>query len=443
MKKNKKDLILSFFAPRKMYRHHNMRFVFSMGIFIMSSLILLFSVNISTPRFMRKMMNTPDYAKNEYVYQENKETFPKYKIDSLNGEIILDCDEKGVTDGNTYRNVVHNILKDKNSAKKIDLTVVYLEDYDPFKDTEGVFNIQNSSFKDTFDLEGYLNQTKNDELEYILYIFTKTAFYYSYNLGSGSKANSTLPIYEYDSTTFEINYYLPNIDNPEELKKNSFAEEGKSGNWDVSLWTRKVSKGEKVTYNNEEIIASPRLLPTVREVFASTEYLYKNIDYTVINADKNQANFKTNDNVNEVLSQLVELMVLSDSNVQKSLYSLFVCLINLVFPFIWVLLTWLMSKKFVMSKFREYYAICSITYLVTSVIGFILGFFLSFDKLIMILLIVELVYYIIATFRINTDPKLLEVEETDGDNNRPDVPSIKKPKIDFKKVESDDTYHIE
>lgn len=440
MKKNKKDLILSFFLPRKMYRHHNMRFIFSLGIFFGATLILLFSINISTPRFMRKMINTPDFTKNVYEYVETKEEFPDYKIDNIGGELCLDCNETGISEGNTYRKAIHNILKEKNSSKRIDLTVVFLEDYDPFKDDEGNFHLQNSAFKDVFDLDGYLRQDKEENVEYILYVFTKTSFYYAYNLESGNKANSVLPMYEYDTTTFEINYYLPDLNNENEFRKNEY------GKWDVSLWTRKVSKDETLEYEGNILSASPKLLPTIREVLVHSEYLYKNIDYTVINDESEQANFKTNENVNEALSQLVELMVLSDANVQKSIYSLFVCVINLIFPFLWVFITWLMSKKFVMSKFREYYAICSITYLVTSLIGFILGFFLSFDKLILILLVMELIYYIVVTFRINTDPKLLEPveDENDKDNsNKPDIPGIKKQKLNFKKIETEDTYHIE
>lgn len=440
MKRNKKDLILSFFLPRKMYRHHNMRFIFSVGIFFGAMLILLFSVNISTAHFMRKMINTPDFSKSEYVFEGEIEDFPDYKIDNINGEIRLDCSETGTTDGDTYRKVIHNTLKEKNGVNRIDLTVVFFEDYNPFKDEDKQFALQNSNFKDVFDLDGYLRQEKAENTEYLLYVFTKTAFYYSYNLGEGSKASSALPIYDYNQNNFTVNYYLPDINNPDELSKNAY------GSWDPANWSRKVSESETIQYEGETIKAMPKLLPTLREIFLNTEYLYQNTDYDIINAEKEQANFKTNSNINEALSQMVEIMVLADANIQKSIYSIFTCLINLIFPFIWVLITWLMSRKFVMSKFREYYAICSITYLVTSIIGFILGFFISFDKLILILLVIELIYYIVATFRINTDPSLLEPgDENDesNSNDKPDVPGFKKPKVNFKKVESSDTYRIE
>lgn len=389
---------------------------------------------------MKKMIYTPNFSKSDYIFEGEIEKFPDYKIVSIDGELRLDCSDIGVTDGDTYRKVIHNTLKEKNSSKKIDLTVAFFEDYDPFKDEDQLFAIQNSNFKDVFDLDGYLRQEKEENTEYLLYVFTKTAFYYSYNLGSGSKASSLLPIYDYDEVNYTVNYYLPDINNLEEMKKNTY------GSWDTSNWSRKVSESETIEYEGETIKATPKLLPTLREVFAKTEYLYKNVDYSVINAEKEQANFKTNANISEALSQMVEIMVLYDANIQKSLYSLFTCLINLIFPFLWVLITWLMSRKFVMSKFREYYAICSITYLVTSVIGFILGFFISFDKLILILLMIELIYYIVVTFRINTDPNLLNPSDENSESDssdKPDVPGFKKAKVNFKKVESSDAYHIE
>lgn len=389
---------------------------------------------------MRKMIYTPDFSISDYAFEGEIEEFPDYKIASINGEIRLDCSDTGVTDGDTYRKVIHNTLKEKNGTKKIDLTVVFFEDYDPFKDEDKLFAIHNSNFKDVFDLDGYLRQEKKENTEYVLYVFTKTAFYYSYNLGGGSKASSPLPIYDYDPTNYTVNYYLPDTNNSDELKKNAY------GSWDPSNWSRKVSESETIEYEGEIIKALPKLLPTLREIIVNTEYVYKNIDFSVINDEKEQANFKTNSNINEALSQMVEIMVLADANIQKSLYSLFTCLINLIFPLLWVLITWLMSRKFVMSKFREYYAICSITYLVTSVIGFILGFFISFDKLILILLVIELIYYIVVTFRINTDPTLLEPNDENGESNssdKPDVPGFKKTKVNFKKVDSSDTYRIE
>ena len=61
-----KDFILSFILPRKMYRHHNMKFIYALFIFILSAFIILFSVNLSVKRFMRKNIGTPRFAETQY-----------------------------------------------------------------------------------------------------------------------------------------------------------------------------------------------------------------------------------------------------------------------------------------------------------------------------------------------------------------------------------------
>ena len=155
-------------------------------------------------------------------------------------------------------------------------------------------------------------------------------------------------------------------------------------------------------------------------------------------------NLGGNSNLPEVLAELYEVMVIADAQIQKSMYGLIAMIVNVLVPLLWVLITWLMSRHFAMNKFREYYAICAITYLSTSVIGCILGFFIEFTKLMLIVLIIELIYYIFVTFRINTDPALLDQNPKDDDKQPPiDQPALQKPKLKFKEIKSDDAYQVE
>ena len=57
----------------------------------------------------------------------------------------------------------------------------------------------------------------------------------------------------------------------------------------------------------------------------------------------------------------------------------------------------------------------------------------------------ELIYYIFVTFRINTDPNLLNPkdEERKDDSNDNNKPEVEQPAITFKKIKSDDAYHVE
>ena len=56
---------------------------------------------------------------------------------------------------------------------------------------------------------------------------------------------------------------------------------------------------------------------------------------------------------------------------------------------------------------------------------------------------IELVYYIFVTFRINTDPDLLDENKDDNGNSKVETPKIIKPKTEFKKIQSDDAYRVE
>lgn len=271
----------------------------------------------------------------------------------------------------------------------------------------------------------------------------KKSCYYCYNLGKTTNKSGVVlenskvlqvTSFEYDMTKGDANYYLPASES--ELVKNSY------GDYDTTKWTRLVNSDETIVINDETFKATKRFSSNIRQVFFKSEYSYGRLDYQSINEKSDAINFGTNTNTLKVVNAMYEMFVDYDTTFNKAISSFFVLVANLIVPFLWVLITWLMSRHFVMSKFKEYYAICSITYLTTSIVGFILGFFISYTTLILIMLIVELVYYIVVTFRINSNSKLIEeVEEISG--NKPQQPGIQRKKMNFTKIESDDTYRIE
>lgn len=446
MKKNVKDVILSLILPRKMYRFHDLKIIYSVLIFIVSTFILLFSVNISTPRFMKNLIGVPDFENYHYeVVEDESDAIPKYKIaTSHSGNLYLDCEQPGINGGtDNFRGVYNIILKDNERSNKIILTTVFYEDLDLFSSKDS--NISQDSLEKLkseagFDLNGYINQKREDKTTYILYLFSTKSFYYLYNLGQTytngkwvDASNIRYTSFEYNSTDNTYKYYLPK-DNTE-LVLDAY------GNYDTSFWTVEATKDATASFD-ESIISSRRLVNDVRKALSNGEYIYGNVETDLINQEKNAINFSTNSDIVEVLQSNVELMADCDANIQKNMYSFFVVLINVIFPVIWVAITWLLSRKFIMNKFSEYYAICSITYITTSIVGFIFGFFVSFDKLMLFLLMIELLYYIFVTFRINTDPKILESNNND-DNDHREMPKLAKPEVNFKKVQSDDAYHVE
>ncbi len=441
-----KNLLLSIILPRKMYRFHNLHIFYSVVILIATALIILFSVNLSTEKFTRQMIDYPDFKEETYKITD-KQSFPEYKIAQSNsGGFYLDV-LVGTQTPDSYQKVITSVLKnDQNN--EMEVTVVFDEACDVFKEENPDTNVD----KSLFDLNAYMMQYRDDSRndnykEYMLFIFTKKSFYYLYNLGQTQDAygdwqdsqNRAYSAYELTKTG-EINYFLPK--NEEEANAIDAY-----GNYDVSKWTIETTSGNSTKINGIEYKAEKRITNNIRSAIYNGEYVYGNIDIDMINAEDALANFYKNTDITSAISEIIELMVASDASIQKSMYSFFAILINVLISFVWVFITWLLSRKFVMNKFKEYYAICAISYIPVSIVASFLCFFVRFDNLMLFLLLAELIYYIFVTFRINTDPKLLNDDEDEDKNNysKPITPFKKpeKPDLEFKNIKSEDSFFVE
>lgn len=443
-----KDLLLSVILPRRMYHYHDMKVIYSVLVFILSAFLLLFSINLSTEKFMKQIIEKPDF--DNYTYQlisEESDKIPNYKIaTSHSGNLYLDCETPGEGGSvDTFRGVYNLTLKDESRGSYLLVTIVFYEDLDLFSSNDTTISensVQKLKDNTGFDLAGYMSQPRKDNTNYMLYVYTMKSLYYLYNLGQEysngkwvTSSSMRTSSFEYNATDGTTKYFVPKDES--ELVLNSY------GKYDTSNWTIETTEDGVASFDSS-IKAEKRIANDIRKVISSGEYVYGNLETDLINGNDNPINFSTNSNIPEVIKLNVDLMADSDATIQKNMYSFFVVLLNVIFPVIWVFITWLLSKRFAMNKFREYYAICSITYITTSFIGFILGFFISFDRLMLILLIIELLYYIFVTFRINTDPSLLEENNDENDSDdKPIAPKIVKPNVEFKKVQSDDAYRVE
>ena len=438
-----KDVILSLILPRKMYKYHNLNILYSVVILIGTALIILFSVNLSTEKFTRQLMQSPNFEKDNYKLVEELD-IPEYKIvQSNSGGYYLDV-LVATQNTDTYQNIFTTTLK--SDKKEMELTIIFDEDCDLFKQENADTTIDSN----LFDLGAYMTQyrgeSRNDiDKEYLLFIFTNKSFYYLYNLwqvqdaygdwkDSTSRINSS-----YEKTSVgEIKYFLPK--DSSELVLDSY------GNYDISKWTVETTEGNStvidgVTYKSEKRISS-----SLRKAIYNGEYVYNNCDIEVMNKEDNGANFDKNKDLINAINVFVDLMVASDASIQKSMYSIFAIVINVVISFAWVFITWLLSRKFVMNKFKEYYAICAISYVPVAVVACIFGFFVRFETLMLFLLVAELVFYIFVTFRINTYDELLNQDK--DEDNTPSKPKItllrpSKPQMDFKKVKAEDSFYVE
>ncbi len=485
--KKVKDFLLSLILPRRMYKYHSIRFIFSLLIFILSVFVIFTSVKLSTKRLLQKDYVTVDFTKYNIISENDH--FASYQISESESDCLLDVEENNGSKTDTYQKV-NKVVLTNDAGQNVELTVVFDEGCDFFNTEAPALSID----RHLFDLQGYLSQTRKENTTYVLYIFTKKSFYYLYDLGkqknkNGQWVDNQVALYDVYETDADGNqtYYLPKDES--ELIDNEF------GSYDTSFWTIKTSKDEKAsfdenikastrlrgayqyylpkdetevkvledgsydislwskvvedenatfTYQDQVIKAKKLFIPNLRKILRSGEYLYSNVDYDKFN--NGTFNFNQNANIGEVLKVGSDLMLDFDTRFQTSIYAIIAMVINLIVPIVWVFITWLVSRKFVMNKFKEYYAICAITYLDASIIGFILGFFIKFDKLMLILLIFELIYYIFATFRINTNPELLNKKDDNtkgNDDDHFDKPGSKKPDLTFNKISESDAYRVE
>lgn len=453
--------VLNFLAtlvlPRKMYKYHEMKIIYSVGIFLLSMVVLLLSINLTTKHHMYEKIQKPDFEKYDFELINEKSinvaiindqvqnvNMPKYKIATSNsGGFYLDIDYTTDTP-DTFKGIFTRVYKNTTTNRLLEVKIILDETSDFFDEDN-----QTTLFDERLiDLGGYLKQDRDENTDYLLCAFTRKSFYYLYNLGQVKENNKWVDTastrygaYEVDANG-EYIYYLPTVGKEAEELENKLNSYGK---YDTSLWSTITTEGASETYTLSDgsqitLTAEKKLRQNVRYMIYNGEYIYSNVDQELLNNDANLYN----SDFKKVMINLIDAMAEADTNIQKSFYTIFVMVINLGLSLLWVLITWLLSRKFVMNKFREYYAICSITYLTSSVLGCILGFFIRFDTLMLIMLAIELMYYIVVTFRINTDPNLLNPKDDDSNNdtpsntNKPDAPAIT-----FKKIKTHDTYTVE
>lgn len=146
--KKVKEFLLSIILPRKMYRHHSMKVIYSVFVFILSAFLLLFSINLSTKRFMKDMIGSVNFEENDYKVV-NEIQLPKYRIAKSNsGGYYLDVEEVGEDGKADNFKGVFEILFEDSKNNQLKLNIVFDESCDLFGDDPA-----KSVDKDLFDLK--------------------------------------------------------------------------------------------------------------------------------------------------------------------------------------------------------------------------------------------------------------------------------------------------
>ncbi len=476
------DFILSFVLPKKMIRYRNINFFMIVLIFLGCTLLCVGSSNLTLDQYVKN--NKESFRLFEEIYDlPNSEAIelPRFTIDETTDGI------NNFITGEKEDNV-YEISYSLDNGKTLNLTLVY-EPYVYINDNE------ETSHDDrflNFDINGYYNhqpaRDENDELleEDMLFVINNELVYYIFNHGmdlvkdeSGTftkylestgwnimETRYVLPkdeteiFYtdadnksldyskwtesavrgqkvEIDGVTYtsydteEIAYYLPN--GKDEISLNAY------GDIDITKWTKFASsKDEKVFVDGVEYSAQTRINKNLHEVFVSDNSTRVGV-FSLYQAEKLGINLgNLGDGVSHIDPKLMveaigDLMVNSGGS-QLQYYNFFYAIIFiLLMPILWTFATWVMSKKYgELTRFKEYYAICSIAFIVPTILVSI--FTLLFQPYCFIAqyaMFIQVAFYIFVIYKINNSNK-----KTTNQKNQPLSPSNKNEQVIDLKVET-------
>ena len=441
------DFIKSLFLPRKMVKHINMPFLLALVILLLCSCLNIVTSNTRAGKDTERSLEFPtlfESIPDDIVLTEmtTNEAMTRITIEELEGtiEVVYNGVKQEVAKPAKYLNadkngVYHGTYSD--GEKTIDLTVVV---DDTLFTTYGT--VANPYYIDFFDIEGYFQQKRDLNTEYVLYVLTYDNFFHLFDLdqmedGKSTKAISNSAIFETNEAG-ELKYYLP-LDESE-LVLNQY------GNFDTSKWTRLAASTDKIDFAPTEEyfntlglnISYSQYLQMVSEITPAYRHL-KNItnalyggavSYNLLEAEGFDFE-KFNTSINTFQKELKNAIIVYYAGILKTTGLFVSVFITLVFSLLLSFITWIMSRNAYMNKFRQYYAICTMCFVFTTIIALIAGFFINYNEIAFPLLVIASIYYIIATFRINT---------MDDDSNKDDKNNStknKKEPIKYSKISND------
>lgn len=325
------------------------------------------------------------------------------------------------------KGIYHKVMLDTSKADQgfyLDFTLVIDQ------------NLNNRSsgntFLEHFDYEGYTKQKRTPNTTYILCVFGFDRLFFIYDLGQ-DKDNNYNPFDYSNGSIFEVTnagnrkYYLPKDES--EISYNMY------GDVDTSKWTLECGQDDYTKVGNVDYKAVDR---HNKDFFSavytkhSRSYLYSDV---VGNGFDNKTISKTT-RIDDMLQKIVDRMVAINAANYELVYALMAFAAIILFPLVLMLIVWVMSKKLFMKRLRQYYAIAALCYGASSILSFIAGFFLPFDKYALFLMFFQAWWFIFVTYRINTDPKYNNenYDPNDDDNDKKE----QKKELEFKKIKDAD-----
>lgn len=420
--KKVKEFLIALIVPRKMIKFKGLNVFLSFVLLIIGTYIAMGSTLAVAEKYV---IDNYTVFNGETLKEEDKILkFDNFSINDKSYEFtatLIDND-KGI----------YHSKYEMTDSNTLDLTIVFDDSINILEEVSE----ENTKELKYFDLEGYYNQKQDENTKYVLIIYTKRHLLYLGDLGKkfvdGKYEvldSSTNSIFEKDESGNYV-YYLP------ASKDELVLSEQYPSCYDTTKWTRKVVGVEaEIDFEYDGIIdIEPvrRHKKVVNDAIYSNYsrcYLYSDLILNGIE-DLNLSEVSVKSYFNGLYSSILSI----ETNNEKAYNTLVAFLAVIIMPLFIVLITWLFFKGYVLHKFREYFAIYSITYATLSVVAFIIGFFIEYFTFFVIWWIAQICYYFFVTLRINTMPE----EKDDNNNNNSNNNNEKVEELSFKNVK--DTY---
>ena len=437
------DFILSFVMPSKIKRYRSLNIFLIVLIFLGCALLCAGVSNLSLERYVkRNKENFRLFSETFELPSGNEEILPKFTLNQTTFEIE---DFAG--------NDLYEATFDLEDGTKLNLTLVYEPDVyindleeTPYDDRIIDFNIIDYyNYVPERDANGNLRE-KN-----MLVIITAELIYYfnnhGYDLNKGADGNYTRYLESTGWSIMEKKCVLPKDESEivyldEEKKELDYSKwtvnarlgdvatlGGKtyvayntqedayflpatSSEINLSDWSLTCNKDDEITHNGVVYKAKTKISRNLHDVFIS-EGTQRIGVFSLYQASKLGINFadlngdgKATTDMKLVVEAIGNLMVNMGVNQLSNYNTIYAIIFIVILPLLWTFGLWMMSRKFgELTRVKEYYAICSVSYIVPSLLVALFTVFAQpYAFIAQYAMFVQLAFYIFMVYKIN-NPK--------------------------------------
>lgn len=391
-----KDFLLSLVVPKKMERHRNLNIFLVVLLYFLSVALVVGPSVFRTQYFLEnhiiKNNLTYHFYDSNYNYLSEEEwTLPQFSLNS-NNQVDVST-------------IVYPTDPDTGGVIR-DFSTTFTATDGKIINFRAVYELESGIDKalTVISLADYLNNPPLDGSLNVLMIFTKDLYYYIYNNGRLTYVDDeiTESFYLYDSRQategWEAFQEVPDT-NPREYKYIG----------DNNPHNLFMSKDERFL---------------VYGAFGYGTTTFTSVNFGDISGNKGN------------LYNGFFIVILDEATQYvKFTYYLYAFFYTILFSLLWVLATFLMSRRLgEMTRYREYYAIGGISFLAPSVLFGILGIFIPYINIAQYAMLGQVIFFIYCTFAIN---KIKPVQGKHDDETIDDTPVIET--VEVEKAKNDES----